>query len=108
MERYDLAAHRGATFSRTIRLEKGGTVLDLTGWTAKAQVRPEPDAPTLICEMDVTVIPAEGKVKIRIPAEVTAEIPQGVYAWDIRMTDAEGESRYYLGGAFKALPSVTK
>ena len=108
MERYDIEVNRGETFSKTMRLKKNGVPLDLTGWSGKAHVRPEPESETLICAMEVEIIAAEGKVRMVIPAEVTAEIPAGLYAWDIRTADSGGTVRYYVGGVFKVLPSVTK
>ncbi|MBQ6343405.1 MAG: hypothetical protein IJI41_09800 [Anaerolineaceae bacterium] len=108
MERYDFEVMRGATFSRALCLKKNGVPLDLTGWTGKAQVRTEPESPTLTCEMTLEVEPVEGKVRMVIPAEVTGKIPMGFYAWDIRLTDSGGTVRYYLGGVFKVLPTVTR
>ena len=108
MERYDLSVHRGETFRRVLRLKKNGEAIDLTGWTGKAQVRPEPDAEELLCEMAVEIVPGEGKVVMVIPSEVTAVAPAGVYAWDIRLMDRLDVARYYVGGVFRVLPSVTK
>ena len=108
MERYDLVVRRGETFRRVLRLKKGGEAIDLTGWTGKAQIRPEPDSAELVCEMELTIVPEEGKVVMIIPLSVTAGISSGVYSWDIRLTDGEGIARYYTGGAVKVMPTVTK
>ena len=108
MERYDFVVMRGATMSRALCLKKDGAPLDLTGWTGKAQVRPAPESPELVCEMELEFVPEEGKVRMVIQADVTAEIDPGVYAWDIRLTDVDGSVRYYLGGVFRLLPTVTR
>lgn len=108
MERYDLVVRRGETFRRVLRLKKGGEAMDLTGWTGKAQIRPEPDSAELVCEMELTIVPEEGKVVMIIPLSVTEGISSGVYSWDIRLTDDEGIARYYTGGAVKVMPTVTK
>ena len=108
MEVYDFSVQRGATFRKDVRLKKGGEVMDLTGWSGKCQVRPEPESEVLTCEMGLVIVPEEGLVELRIEAEVTAAIDMGVYAWDLRLTDAEGVARYYLGGKFKVIGSVTK
>ena len=108
MERYDFCVHRGATFVKSLLIKKDGAPLDLSGWSAKSQVRPEPDSPDLICEMEITIVPEEGRIRLRIGQDVTARIPAGTYAWDIRVTDDEDAARYYLGGAFLVLPSVTQ
>ena len=108
MEKYDFYAQRGATFRKVVRLKQNGEPKDLTDWTGKCQVRPEPESEVLTCEMELVIVPEEGRVVLTIEPEVTAAIAPGNYAWDLRLTDAEGVARYYLGGGFKVLPSVTK
>lgn len=108
MEKYDLKIHRSETFNRTIRLKKNDQPIDLTGYSAKCQVRDCPDGSELICDMDTSISPAEGKISLRISSEITKLIQPGTYAWDLKINDSDGNSTYYLGGKFIVFPSVTK
>ena len=39
MQKYDLVCQKGATFRKVLRLKQGGVPIDLTGWSARSQVR---------------------------------------------------------------------
>lgn len=108
MEIYDFTMHRGATFHRALLFRKDGEVLDLTGYTAKCQVRDYPDGGALLCEMECTITGSAGRIDLLIPASASAGFTSGLYAWDIRVTSPASVAEYYLGGAFKVLPSVTE
>ena len=108
MEVYDFSVKRGATFSVSLRFKQSGSVMDLTGYSVKSQVRVCPDGGALVAEMSAAVTPEEGLVVLSIADEVTAGMESGLYAWDMRMTDPEGNTRYYIGGKFAVLPSVTE
>ena len=108
MELYDLCVHRGETLKRVLRFTKNKEVMDLTDWTAKSQVRTEPDGGDLICEIGVTIDAENGKMTLLVSDAVTTEFKSGVYAWDFRAADADGIARYYLGGKFRVLRSVTE
>ena len=108
MEIYDFSMHRCATFHRMLRFRKNGEPVDLTGYTAKCQVRECPDGGALLCEMECAITPAAGRVDLLIPASVSSGFTSGVYAWDIRLTSPLSVVEYYLGGAFRVMPSVTE
>lgn len=108
MEMHDLKIHRCETFQRTIRLKKNDQPLDLTGYTAKCQVRDCPDGTELICDMEVSIAATEGKISLKISSEITKNFQSGTYAWDLKVNDPDGNSTYYLGGKFIVLPSVTE
>ena len=108
MQKYDLVCQKGATFRKVLRLKQGGVPIDLTGWSARSQVREEPDGGTLVCEMTVTITAEEGKMVLMVADDVTAGLTAGIYAWDLKATDADGIVRYYVGGKFGVVPSVTE
>lgn len=107
MEVYDFTVSRGGTFRAMLRFKQDGEPMDLTGYTAKSQVRVCPDGGELVAEMSAIVDPEESVVTLTIADEVTAGIASGVYVWDMKMTDPDGITRYYLGGQFSVLPTVT-
>lgn len=108
MQKYDFICQKGETFRKALRLKKNGTPIDLTGWTARSQVREYPDNGPLLCEIDVTIIPDEGRIVLMIANDVTAGFISGLYAWDLKATDSDGIVRYYVGGKFGVVPSVTE
>ena len=108
MDKYDLICQKGADFRRVMRLKKNGEYLDLTGWSGKSQVRVEPDGGEMVCEIAVTVDDSENKIILSIEEEITAALSVGCFAWDIKLTDADGITKYYVGGKFNVVPSVTE
>ena len=107
MEIYELSMHRGATFHKVLKFKKNGEPVDLTGYTAKSQIRVCPDGGELIAEMQTAISAQSGRVDLVIPASVSAGIASGVYAWDVRLTSPLTIVEYYIGGKFRVLPSVT-
>ena len=115
MEHYDFSVHRGETFYKPVYFENSDhTPMDLTGREGYAQVRAYPktcptDPVQTICEITVTIDdPENGKVVLSIPAYETWELAADSYAYDFCMKDEENIVRYYFGGAFQVLPSVTE
>lgn len=108
MQKYDLVCQKGATFRKVLRLKQNGEPMDLTGWSAASQVREFPDGGPLLADMEISIVPEEGKMVLTIPAETTAGFAASMYAWDLKATDAEGIVRYYVGGKFGVVPSVTE
>lgn len=108
MKEYDIRVHRGETMKRVLRFSQNDEVVDLTGWSAKSQVREDVDGGVLVAEMVTSIEGPEGKVTLIVPAEDTEEIVPGGYVWDLRMTSEADEVRYFIGGKFIVLPSVTE
>ena len=103
MERYDLCVTRGETFRQVLRFEN----TELGGVTGYCQLRIAPGVENLIAEADVTVNADDGTVTLGIPAEVSAALTPGMYAYDFCLQEADGTVTYYLGGAFSVTPAVT-
>lgn len=108
MDRWDLYLSRGATLSQEMMFKENGAVIDLTGYTARSQVREEPDGGALICEMMTAVYGPTGTVIITIGAETSAGLASGVYCWDLKLTAPGGVTEYYIGGQFTVQPTVTE
>lgn len=111
MAHYDFSVRCRETFEQSAVLtDEDGAVLDLTGKSAKAQVRPEPGSSTLTAAMTCAVDTATAEVTFKLTAAQTAEITPGKYAYDLCLVeDADGEEirKYIIGGRFDVLPSVT-
>lgn len=109
---YDMETRQGETFRQMIRLvDISGNVIDLSGKTAKAQVRVTPKATALIAEMSTSLSVAKGTITFSLSAAQTANIPVGHYAYDVCTYETVSgvvNVRYYIGGKFEVRPSVTE
>lgn len=109
MEFYDLSVHRGETFQQSLVFrDKDRELIDLTGYSGYAQVRPEPESDELTASLLVSITGADGLAVLALSKEITETIEPGVYYYDFAMKDTSGRMRYYLGGKFTVLPTVTK
>ena len=108
---FDIVIKHGETYCQdaVFRDKKTKEPLDLTGITAKAQVRPSEGSATLIADLICDVYPEEGRVQLSLPDTVTAAIDPGFYTWDLKMTDtASGMIAYDIEGKFIVKGSTTK
>lgn len=90
-----------------------GTVLDLTGYTARMQIRPYFASSRVIdelttengrCEIDA----ANGKITLRFPHANTEKYPPSILRYDIEMESSFGEVTRILEGRFVVRPEVTR
>ena len=109
MVKHDYSILTGETFDHTLLFTTlDGSIINLTGRTARCQIRENWDSPEITAEMTCTINPISGSIRLLIPAEETALIPIGRYVYDLKTTDVSGITRYYIGGYFDVFPSVTK
>ena len=109
---YDMEVRRGETFKEQLKLvDLDGKPIDLTGRTAKAQVRKNPGDATLIAEMSASHTNQKGAITIQLSALQTKAMAVGTYYYDVcsyQTTSGVTNVKFYIGGKFKVLPSVTQ
>jgi hypothetical protein len=83
---YDFDIEQGATLFREIAWQDGtGAPVDLTGFTARMQIRPSINSDEIIHELttengEITILPLTGVIRVEVLPEVTATLTQrGVY-----------------------------
>ena len=101
-QRYDLQIYRGADYCKDAWFkthnQQGAEIpFDLTGYTAKAQIRPSENSQVLTQEITCDIDAVNGKVHLEIICQDTAQIPQGIYFWDLKL-EREGSVSYYVYG----------
>jgi len=89
-----------------------GVVQDLTGWTARMQVRPTISSATVTLDLDSTggeivLGGAAGTVTILIAASATAALTAASYVYDLELVDGT-EVTALLAGTFVVAPEVTR
>ena len=85
--------------------------VDITGYTAKMQVRKKPGAP-LVLEMStqngrITFTPLTGIINIVVQAADTALLVPGLYRYDLDLTDQAGFVTRFIQGAFEIVETIT-
>jgi hypothetical protein len=113
--RYDLEIKQGATLSLVATWkDSAGTAIDLTGYTARAQVRATYDSSSTILSLtsgagDISLGGAAGTVTITVSATVTAALTApwaGV--WDLELASGGGVVTRLLEGAASVSPEVSR
>ena len=86
---------------------------DLTGYTARLQVRDgDDDDDPLVATLDsetgtITIVEAAGTVTPTLTDTLTGLIEAGRYRYDLRLQPATGDGSYLIAGPFIMEPSVT-
>lgn len=123
--KYNMTCQQGSTFSRTLEIEQpdleadptGNTYedYDLTGHTARMQVRRTIDSANFLLELttengSITINPAPpaiNQILINVSASVTASVSNsGVY--DLEIISPSGVVDRVLEGEFILSPEVTR
>jgi hypothetical protein len=113
--KHDIIIEQGATFRRVITWkDANGTAINLTGYTAKMQVRERVGSSTVVLECSsangrITLGGSAGTITIVAQDEITAPLtpmPKAVY--DLELTSAGGEVTRLLRGGVEIVPEVTR
>lgn len=88
--KYDILIEQGSNFTLTVFAKNSdGTVRDLTGYTARMQIRSSVDSATVLAEAStnnglISIVGVDGEVTINIPSATTDN-----YAWHNGVYDLE-------------------
>jgi len=98
--RYDDTIQRRAVYDLTLQFkDSSGRSIDLTGWTAAAQIWDKART-TKYADFAVTYVDrVDGTVKISLTDTQTTALPDMCY-YDLLLTDSAGKKEYYLEGVF--------
>lgn len=112
--RHNFTIEQGATLMKPfIWKDSDGVPVDLTGYTAKMQVRQSPQSGTVLLELStsngrITLGGAAGTITLALTAAITAAIAwrRGVY--DIELTSGDGTVTRLLEGEIQVSKEVTR
>jgi hypothetical protein len=105
---YDLVLYRGDYFPLRVTLtDSAGVPLDLTGYTAAAQIRSNFDDPVSY-DFDVTMTPLTGTIDLLLSSATSETILAGSYVWDFQVTEPSGNIRTYITGDVTMFDEVTR
>ncbi len=109
----DYSVVQGETFLRTVYIKVGGVPVNLTGYTAKMEIRDpaaggvDPAAVTLEDGSGITLGTTGGDIALEVDSAATAALPLGKYDYDLRLTSGTGIVLYLLAGSFTVSRRVT-
>jgi|TARA_R100000030_G_C3209978_1_gene113092 hypothetical protein len=107
---YNFTLEQGSTFSRQITVQENSTALNLTGYTARMQMRSTHDSSTIALTYTSTIAsPASnGKINLSATATQTAAIEEGIYVYDLEIESSGGEVTRLMEGQVTVTPEVTR
>jgi len=83
---YNLIIDQGSDFAIQLTLSEDGSPKNLTGWSARAQMRSKKADATLVASFTCTVVDAVGgKIKMELANGVTSAISAGLYFYDLEI-----------------------
>ena len=96
---HNLTIIAGADYSQDYdMLETGGQVIDLTNYSAKAQLRKHKGSATAVSFTVGFPNRVEGKINMSIPSWTTANLKEGRYVYDVLFTKPGGKKEIVLEG----------
>lgn len=110
----NLIIPKGGTYKKDFWYKDNDkNVIDLTGYTARMQVREYHSSTSTILDLTtenggLTITALEGKVSIRVEADVTAAVVTRSGVYDIELVDSSGDVTKFVGGSVKFPEEVTK
>jgi DNA-binding IclR family transcriptional regulator len=103
--------YRGDTWTRAWLLtDEAGASIDLTGATARLQVRDQTGAVVISASTTdgrITITPAQGRIDMTVPYAATGLAP-GSYRFDLEVTHASGLRRTYEQDALVVLEDMSR
>lgn len=110
---YNISAEQGTDYAATLTYANStGTAINITGYTARMQVRRTAGSPnaalTLTNTSGITLGGAAGTVAIAIPAAALAVIDSGNYRYDLELVSGAGVVTKLISGDFVVTGEVTR
>jgi hypothetical protein len=106
---YDLAIEQGSAYRRSIPvLDEAGSLLDVTGWSARGQIRLTHTSATTLHDLSSNLTVTDSAVVLEIPADSSAPWVwrEGVY--DVELVDPAGTPTRLLQGRVLVSPEATR
>jgi len=111
---YNITCDQGATFQKAISWnDSANNPYNLTGYSARMQVRPTAESTTVILELTtangrITVGSTEYNVNLLVSAAITDGLTPGLYVYDLEIVSPAGVVDRILEGNFKVKIGVTR
>ena len=107
---YNLVIDQGSDFALDLVIKQGGTALNLSNYSGRAQLRTSVDASSVSATFSVTVTnAANGALKMQLPAATSSGISAGQYVYDLEIFTANDSIvKRIIQGDVTITPEVTR
>lgn len=111
---HDITVEQGATFLLSVVYkDSAGAVVDLTGYTARMQIRKKKSSTTTLSDSttangEIVITAAAGAIAVSIPAATTAVFEGRRAFYDLEIEDGSGIVTRLLEGVVCISKEVTK
>ena len=107
---YNLVVDQGSSFALDLTIKQGGSALDLTNYTGRAQLRTTHVSNSVAATFTVTKTNASGGVlKMELSPATTAALAPGQYVYDLEVyTASDAIVKRVLQGDLTLTPEVTR
>jgi tRNA threonylcarbamoyladenosine modification (KEOPS) complex Pcc1 subunit len=110
---YDLCIAQGATFQKVITWKSDGTLVNLSAFTARMQIRATSEASTALIELTtengrIALGGAAGTITLTISATDTAALTAGRGVYDLELVAANGTVTRLLQGVVTISRNITR
>lgn len=109
---YTITCYQGATFNKTFTWTIDNSPVNLTGYTARMQVRATKESPTTIVSLTsssgISLGGVNGTIAVNMIPTATAALAAGVYVYDLELVSGTGAVTRLLEGKFQVSAEVTR
>jgi hypothetical protein len=110
---YDILIEQGATYSQVITYKDNGVAVNLTGYTARMQVRATLESASTLVELTtensrIALGGTAGTITLTIAAADTAALTSGRGVYDLELVSGSGIVTRLLQGAVTISRNVTR
>ena len=105
----NITINSGDNFYRDFYLDEvDGSSLDLTGYSAAAQMRKHPESNKVVATFNVSFVDrTEGRIRLSLNPSITKDIKSGRYCYDVLFTDTSGKKSIVLEGQVNVTPDMS-
>lgn len=110
--KYNMVCPQGATFTKQLTYTIDDVPVNLTGYTARMQVRDTHSSTAIVVELTtentrISLGGSLGTIMLTIPASVTTDIAAKEYVYDLELVSGTNVYRI-VEGKFLVTPEVTR
>lgn len=110
--RWNIRVRQGTSYSLPFTVDDDGVLWNLTGWTARMQVRPFTESTKTILSLTdtagITLGGVAGSVTVALTNVQTSALPVGTHKYDLELVSPGGLVYPLLEGKFRVDPEVTR
>lgn len=106
---YNFTFEQGATFSRQLTVQDNGAAMNLTGYSARMQLRSSVESTTVALTVTCAITNAtSGIITVSNTATETMGVDAGIYVYDLEIESSAGVVTRLMQGTATITANVTR